>query len=517
MSWKSIGLVRIAESKITHPGWSWCQHLAALLPILSVYLALAFYRIGNQSLWEDEFLSVERLASSIPLWKDGHGFLYFVLLRWWMQAGTSEVVLRSFSSLLGAVAVCLIYVLSATLFNRRMAVMGTVLFATSPFLIWYSQEARYITLMLMTTLLMMYTFQGVIARDRLGWWLAYGSTTLLAFFSFLSTLLLPVAHGLYLLWSPSHRLLLRKWVVCQMLVFALFGWWFANGTHYWKAFVEARSSSQQTLFDPKGIPTGDFNKITPAVIPYTFFAFSTGFSLGPSPRELHADRSLTPLVPYASLLCILTALYGGLVLVGLIVLWQQREVGRFLMVWIGIPIIGAFGIAALTNMFYDVRYVAMVLPAYVLLLAAGILSFRRPVAQMILLGAMLVVHGFALANYYFNPRYAREDTRAAARYLESVARTQDSILVVGTKSSMPYYYKGNLSIIYPDDLTRDGQPLAERLQAFNADHGRLWLVQIRPWQTDPMGKVKGALDDRYDLMEHKHFPGVDIYSYHTWK
>ena len=72
---------------------------------------------------------------------------------------------------------------------------------------------------------------------RLGWWLTYSVAALLTFFSFLSTLVLPVVHGMHLLGYRSRRCLLKKWLVCQLVVFALFGWWFVNGTHFWQVWM----------------------------------------------------------------------------------------------------------------------------------------------------------------------------------------------------------------------------------------------------------------------------------------
>ena len=496
---------------------AWRQHLTRLIPILIVYLALAFYGIDHQSLWADEFYSVERVHSTIPIWKDGHGFIYFALLQWWIELGSSEFVLRTLSVLLGTVAVCLMYTFSYALFNQRVTIIGTLLFATSPLLIWYSQEVRYITLVLVVTLLMMYAFQRALARDSLSCWLAYGIATLLALFSFLSTLLLPVAHGIYLLVSPSRHVWLRKWVLCQILVFALFFVWFVSGTHYVQALVKGSDSDQHLIsLNPEGIPTGNFNRVTPAVIPWTFFALSVGLSLGPSSRELHAER-LAALVPHAPLLFGLAILYVGLILAGLVAIWRRRDAGMFLALWVGVPVMGTFAIAALANLFYDIRYVAMVLPAYVLIVAAGISNFRRTLFQMAVLGAVLAVHGLALANYYTNPKYAREDTRSAARYLESNGRPGDLLLFVGTKSSMPYYYKGELSMISWNEPSAITQTLSKRLQQLSRGHDRLLLVEIRPWQSDPTGKVKAKLDESYDLVEHKHFPGVDIYSYQVYQ
>jgi hypothetical protein len=361
----------------------------------------------------------------------------------------------------------------------------------------------------------MYAFSRAIVLRSFASWLVYSSTALVALFSFVSTALLLVVQGLYLLASPSRGPLLRKWLICQVAVFALFGWWFVAGTHFWQAFLEAKASSQQTFINnPKLLPfSGDFNNVRPAVIPYTFFALSTGFSLGPLPRELYADRTFAPLAPYAPMLFILGVLYAGLSLSGVLSLRSKRESATLLMLWVGIPVLGVFAIAKLLNIFYDVRYVAMVFPAYVLLLAAGIGMFRKAGVQLMLLGAVLAVHGVALANYYFDPRYAREDTRSAARFLESAAGSQDVVLVVGTVSSLPYYYNENLPLVNFSSLDGAGQSLTERLQEVSGNHNRLWLVQIRPWQVDRKGRVKAALDGAYRLVEQQHFPGVDVYAY----
>jgi len=506
----------VAKSRELSHVSSWRWHLRFLLPILAVYLVLSLYGIGRQSLWEDEFRSVQRIAASRPIWQDGHGFLYFALLRLWARLGTSEAVLRTLSALLGGVAVCLIYTLGHVLLQPRLAVVGTVLFATSPYLIWYAQEVRYITLVLVTTLLTMHSFCRVIRSGLLPWWLVYGGSCLLAFFSFLSTLLLPVVQGCYLLGSSSRRSLLRKWVGCQLIVLLLFAGWFVSGTHYLKAFVEARSNSGKSSAHYKAFPlpfSGDFNNVRPGMLPYTFFALSAGFSLGPPPRELYANRSLGQLLPYAPMLSILVVLYGGLLLSGLMALRRQRDSRLLLALWVGVPILCTFGIAKTLDIFYDVRYVAMVLPAYLLLVGAGIVGFRSRAVQIILLCAVLAVHFLALRNYYSEPRYAREDTRSAAQFLESAARSGDAILVVGTLSSLPYYYKGSLPLRSFNSVGDDAQPLTERLKEFTANCDRVWLVEIRPWQMDRAGKVKAALDGTLAQVLSQSFPGVELYAY----
>jgi 4-amino-4-deoxy-L-arabinose transferase-like glycosyltransferase len=494
---------------------SWRQQLVTLLPILAVYMALAFYNIDSQSLWQDEFHSLKRVTSAIPLWRDGHGFLYFALLTLWVHLGDSAATLRSLSVVFGAAAVCLVYKFASVLLNRRMAVIGTALFATSPYFIWYSQETRYVTLTIATTLLMMWAFHAVIAgRASVVGWLAYGSAALLAFFSFLSTLLLPIVHGLYLWLLPATRPLLRKWLACQFIVFVLFAGWFVNGTHFWQAYREAKASGQTLTDNPKVLPfTGDFNNVRPAVIPYTLFAFSTGFSLGPPPRELYADRSFAPLAPFAPMIFVLAGLYGTLLASALLATYRWPQPAILLLLWLGIPVLGAFSIAKLLDIFYDVRYVAMAFPAYILLLTLGIGRFRKRSAQLLLVSAVLSVHGASLANYYFDTRYAREDTRSAAKYLESSTEPQDFVLVLGTVSSLRHYYKGNLPVVSFNQFGGGDRPLSELFTALSTSYDRLWLVQIRPWQVDRAGKVKAALDRAYPLVEQQSFPGVGVFAY----
>jgi 4-amino-4-deoxy-L-arabinose transferase-like glycosyltransferase len=507
------------QGEKTEQGWSRRRELATLASILAVYLLLAFYGIDRQSLWEDEYNSVWRITASVhPMWKDGHGFLYFALLYLWSSLGTSEIVLRAFSVLWGAAAVCLVYAVGRALLDRRAALYGTLIFATSPYLISYSQEVRYITLTLVTTLLAMYAFCSAVSQRDRAWWWACGATSLLAFFTFLATLMIPLVQGLHLVASRLRRPPIRPWLVCQIVIFILFGLWFVNGTHFPRAFTEARASGRPVLSSPVLFPfSGEFNKVRAAVVPYTFFSMSPGFSLGPAPRQLYADRSLAPLLPYAPLLVLLAVLYGGLLLAGWISLRGRRDARTLLALWMIVPVLGAFAIAKALNVFYDVRYLAMILPAYVLLLAAGIGSFRRTGLQLLLLGSVLALHGAALANYYFDPQYAREDTRSAAGFLASTAEPGDAILVVGTLSSLPHYYSGNPPLVEFDFSGGPAQPLDERLRNFGANHDRIWLVQIRPWQVDREGKVKAALDVLYNLAEQRRLPGVEIYAYRASK
>lgn len=497
---------------------AWQGHLTALMPVMTLYLALAFFQIDNQSLWTDEVISLNFAVSAEPIssiWFSSQCPLYYVLLRVWTKvAGTTELALRSLSAILGALAVSLIYAIGLKLFNRRTAAIAALLLATSPFFVWYSQEVRYINLMLATSLLATYSFYRAVSGGRFGWWVGYGAASILAVFSFVSVIFLFLAHGLFLLWSRSRWTVLSKWTVCQLITFTLFTAWFSA---VYGAILVPGFTKAPTSISVRHTPTYEMQRVVDlaGTIPYTFFAFSTGFSLGPSVRELHISRSLNILLNHLPTLTPVGILFASLFLLGLAKLREDRGAGIFLLLWLGVIIISVFMVSIVTIFHvYNIRYVAIALPAYILILAVGITAFRRQPFQIAILSGLLFVNGLSLAHYYFNPRYAREDARSAAQYLESRARPGDVILAVGSATALRHYYKGSLPVVVANGRSTKNGLVAEYLRKLGTDD-RLWLVEIRPWEGDPKSKVKAAFENLARRGDDKKFPGVEIYSYQS--
>ena len=69
--------------------------------------------------------------------------LYFILAWVWQKVfGNSEIALRSLSALLGTATMPVVYAAARELASRRAGLLAAALAATSPLLIWYSQEVR---------------------------------------------------------------------------------------------------------------------------------------------------------------------------------------------------------------------------------------------------------------------------------------------------------------------------------------------------------------------------------------
>jgi uncharacterized membrane protein len=117
--------------------------------LTAVGAALRFATIASQSYWFDEattahavqlsfggLLHVVRTTESTPP-------LYYVLAWVWAKVfGAGEAGLRSLSALAGTALIPIAYLCGRELVSRAAGYVAAALVAVSPFMIWYSQEAR---------------------------------------------------------------------------------------------------------------------------------------------------------------------------------------------------------------------------------------------------------------------------------------------------------------------------------------------------------------------------------------
>jgi len=156
--------------------------------ITTLAAVLRFATLGAQSYHHDEIVTASRVL------RDGFGHamnavwfsesappLYYVLAWVWTQAlGTGEWGLRALSALAGVAVVPVAYLVGLELRGRRAGLTATALVAVNPMLLWYSQEARaYSLLVLLCAASLLYcvrSLRGGRRRDVVKW----GATSALA-------------------------------------------------------------------------------------------------------------------------------------------------------------------------------------------------------------------------------------------------------------------------------------------------------------------------------------------------
>jgi hypothetical protein len=242
--------------------------------------------------------------------------------------------------------------------------------------------------------------------------------------------------------------------------------------------------------------------------------------------------------------------YAGLVVLGLVVVWQlyranrpkaiNPEPGRsrlsqalpgaacLLTLYLALPI-GAFYLLTLRIPSFAERYLLIALPAYYLLAAWGLAWLARKVWPLALVAgaAALLFAGVALFSFNYSEAPQQEDWREAMRWLQTDLRAGDEIIVMPgyLKTAVDYYLKlpPDVSIYtIPQELI-DGSndpDLDAYLSAENGiirGHERAWMV-VSPEhyrQDDPQEYVRKTWFDNNTWTFHdpKVFVGVTIYGY----
>jgi uncharacterized membrane protein len=200
--------------------------------LVIVAAAIRFVTLGTQSFWTDEALTayettlpfgsmihmVARIETTPPL--------YFVLIWGWAKAfGTSAVALRSLSAIAGIALVPIGYVATKELFHKSQAggqlgiqprrfwprlshpagVLVAAFVAVSPFMIWYSQEARsYILLATLTGGAFAFFVRSLRqpSRGNLAGWAICSALAVMTHF-FAGFVIAP--EGVWLLWKRRTR------------------------------------------------------------------------------------------------------------------------------------------------------------------------------------------------------------------------------------------------------------------------------------------------------------------------
>ncbi len=146
---------------------------------------LRVYRLGGQSIWYDEALSVHyarqpltRLLALVAA--SDHPPFYFLLLHGWLRLWPDPRPLPEFwvrfpSVMAGALTIPLIYRLGRALrLPPRAALLAAWGAAVSPFQVWYAQETRMYTVVLALTLWGGWWLLRCIAEGLKGTWAARG-------------------------------------------------------------------------------------------------------------------------------------------------------------------------------------------------------------------------------------------------------------------------------------------------------------------------------------------------------
>jgi hypothetical protein len=512
------------------PLWQWM-----LLAILLLAFSLRLYRLGAESLWYDETVSVYLASESLPelvahTAGDIHPPGYYLLLHGWTRLAGSSDFAVAFPSLIFGV------------------LLAALLVAVSPYNLWYSQEVRMYTLGaalgvgLLIAVLPLLTARppnGSGSYRRLGIYVLLGALGLwtLYYFAFLLVALNLMVGAWWLAGVRQRRAgwgWLGRWALAQGLVLLLYAPWIPAAWRQatsppvppWREFTGIGQVAVEVWSALSLGQSVDPEKVWPVLI-----LFALLFGLGLFSTRLHPR------------------LRGGL--------GADAALPWLLAGTVFLPVLLIY-LASFVTPLYHGRYAFTYSTPFYAVVAAGLawLWRRWRPAAALSLAVIVVFSGVSIYAYHTDLRYASDDHRAAAHFLAERWRPGDAILVNAGYAypALVTYWDtapsvGGEPIAWHGRLVEDGRPAgaggdegergpvvfqtgtvdgdpslgwgdpdsdfyamtqaetAEALARLFADYDRVWVYRIYDTVTDPDGYLRRWLEEHGVLFEDRVFTG----------
>jgi len=165
------------------------RYLQALVSFVLLGAILRFYNLGFNSLWLDEATTYyQSLKPFFAIWQtmaagDFNPPLFYWIEHVMLMAGHSEFILRFMPAVLGTLFIPLMYYVGKEFMDRNTGIVAAAAAAFSPFLIYYSQEARAYALMLFFIALALVFYFKALKTGKAREWGFFGLFAALAFWS----------------------------------------------------------------------------------------------------------------------------------------------------------------------------------------------------------------------------------------------------------------------------------------------------------------------------------------------
>jgi len=479
--------------------WRWLW--VALVIVLA--FGVRFYRLGSQSFWIDEAFQVQlaaRQPGEIIRGYDPHADwlsrdqapLSFLVLHPFLSAEHAEWSARLPSAVFGVCDVAAVFLVAALLLPYPTALLAALLIAGSPLHVWYSQEARwYAQWEILTTFSYFALLQAWRSGSRLAW-ASYALMALLNIYTFIFSLFVTACQSLTAWWLSRFAGTSRRFLVTfagvQLCV------------------IVAAAPVFRMALGHIGMQTGTPRPTTPAALAYTVYAYAVGFTLGPPLAYLHALPGVLRSIADYPIVVLVGLIFVPLVGLGVRSVLRRPLAAAVLIPWLCGPALAVFVLTLSTNVTYQVRYSIVALPAFVMTVASGVRTLRPGWLRW---GALFATAGCTLAalgNYYWDPRYGKEDVRDALAHVRKAGIAGAAILPVGQIELAVIHYGRGLDVLPAGSCVHaDGGGRAP------AGMPRvLWVIVGRDWEAEG-SRCLAQLSRSYASVAEERFPGIALW------
>lgn len=363
---------------------------------------LRLYNLDKKPFWWDEcntifFVKVFWSGRHIMYYlKAFNSLLYIPLMFFWLKiiSFTSfdnlEVIWRFPSLLAGIAGIFVLYKTTRELFDQKTALLSSFLLSFSVFHIWYSQEARPYTLVMLSVLLAVLCLIKWIKRDR-----TIYLFTMFFFIccsvSFHYIAILPFLLLIPFMWFYSSRRFAFKYTMLILIpvVFILILLIFSGISGKLISAVIHERKNIFWIMKPLGLSSV-----------FTLENFQTGYNAN-SLLRLYADLVFWPLV----FLSIFTA-------------FKEKNKDIFFIAWISFsPPIFLWLFSFFIIPAYLDKYIIFCLPFYFILVSRGFFCISRNYLRYIILTNIVLILSLSLFYYYMGFMEPFKIARSSKNYM----------------------------------------------------------------------------------------------------
>lgn len=430
----------------------------------------------NQSLWLDEATQAVLSSKSLSyIWfergGDFHPPLSYILTHFWLMVGTSEIWLRLLPVFFGVATVFVIYKISQKLFSEKIALISSLLLATAPYHIYYSQEIRMYSMTTFFASLSMYFF---VTSKPVGYVL---STAALLYTHYMGIFLV-LSQAIYFLINNKKEFL--NYSKLLLGIFLIYLLWIPQ------LYQQLISGVKADQYLPGW---GSLLSLEPLkALPLTFIKFGIG------------RIDFENIYVYKAVAVAVLGFYGLLALKAL-----SKET-KLIWLWLLVPIIFSWLISFFVPINQPFRLL-LTLPAFYLLLSLGICYLGK--WQKIALGIVIIISIWGLSLYYFNPKFWREDWRGAVGFINKNIGDDTDILFVWPEPFPPYiWYHGKNGVGLIQKFPASSIEIKTNLSKLS-NSKQVYLFEYLQDLSDPQRITQQELiKSGYQLKETKDFRGV---------
>lgn len=410
---------------------------------------LRFYQLGLNALWLDEAATIRLSQGGFwQIWQNTVAGEFNPPLFHWIEYammgafGNNEFVLRFVPAFFGMMAIPLFYLIGLEFKDKYAGYIMAAACAFSPFLIYYSQEARaYSILLFLIAATTLFFFRGLRTNDIKDW-VAFTVLGAVAFWTHFYALVFVLAMFGYL-WIIAIR-------ECKSMLIYLtrVGGYFC----LWILLTFPLLAELGQLFAKRTLTAPTYGIQGIGIVYDTFRGFSAFSDL---------------------VLIIFLALF----VMGIIWIYMQDRKRAGFMIWI-FPVVFLFSLGA--------SYVIPMLPRYLIFMsiffylgiACSYGAIRKVTKWEPMQTAMTIIVLIGLMAVPFVSTYyageTKDDWRGVSAYLETVTVPGDSVIAIPNYIELPlsYYYAS-----FFDDTDMWGvSTVAELERARYYQNGTIWYV-----------------------------------------